>query len=77
MLNSKIIKLWPIIDERDKKAVLRVLEGDYLCGGEEPEVIALEKEWSSRTMADNACTLSGSIPDEAGIFRKWISLELH
>ena len=46
VLDPITIKPWPIIDERDKKAVMRVLEGDYLGGGEAPEVVSLEKEWS-------------------------------
>ncbi len=45
-LDPKTIKPWPVIDERDKSAVLRVLDSDYLVGGEAPEVKALEKEWN-------------------------------
>ncbi len=41
-----LIRPWPILDSRDKEAVLRVFENGYLCGGEAPEVLALEKEWS-------------------------------
>jgi perosamine synthetase len=46
VIDASTIKPWPVIDERDKKAVLRVLEGDYICGGEAPEVSALEGEWA-------------------------------
>jgi perosamine synthetase len=46
VIDVSTIKPWPVIDERDKKAVLRVLEGDFICGGEAPEVKALEQEWA-------------------------------
>ncbi len=46
VLDPKTIKPWPVIDGRDKQAVLRVLEGDYICGGEAPEARALEEEWA-------------------------------
>ncbi len=44
-LDPSRIQPWPVLDERDKTAVLRVFENGYLCGGEAPEVLALEKEW--------------------------------
>jgi perosamine synthetase len=40
------IRPWPVIDDRDREAVLRVLDGEYLCGAEAPEVVSLEKEWA-------------------------------
>ena len=46
VLDAKTIKPWPVLDERDRKAVLRVLDGEYLCGGEAPEALALEEEWA-------------------------------
>jgi len=46
VIDVKTIKPWPVINDDDKKAVLRVLEGDYICGGEAPEAMALEKEWA-------------------------------
>ncbi len=46
VIDPSTIKPWPIIGEKEKQAVMRVLEGDYLCGGEAPEVKALEDEWS-------------------------------
>jgi perosamine synthetase len=39
------IKPWPILDERDRSAVLRVFENGYLCGPDAPEVVGLESEW--------------------------------
>lgn len=45
-VDQALIKPWPILDERDREAVLRVFENGYLCGGEAPEVRALEEEWS-------------------------------
>ncbi len=39
------IKPWPVLDERDRRAVLRVFENGYLCGTDAPEAMALEKEW--------------------------------
>ena len=44
VLDAKTIKPWPVLDERDREAVLRVLDGQYLCGGEAPEALALEEE---------------------------------
>ncbi|MBN1835335.1 MAG: DegT/DnrJ/EryC1/StrS family aminotransferase [Spirochaetales bacterium] len=46
VVDPSTIKPWPVIDERDRTAVLRALEGDYLCGGEAPEARALEQEWA-------------------------------
>jgi perosamine synthetase len=46
VLDAKTIKPWPVLDERDREAVLRVLDGEYLCGGEAPEALALEEEWA-------------------------------
>jgi perosamine synthetase len=46
VIDPATIKPWPVIDERDRQAVLRVLEGRYICGGEAPEVRALEEEWA-------------------------------
>jgi len=46
VIDLKMIKPWPILDERDKMAVLRVFDNGYLCGADAPEVKALEKEWS-------------------------------
>jgi len=45
VLDPKEIKPWPILDERDRKAVLGVFNNGYLCGPEAPEVVALEEEW--------------------------------
>ncbi len=45
-LDAGTIKPWPVLDERDKQAVLRVMDGEYLCGGEAPEAQALEREWA-------------------------------
>ena len=45
VLDASTIQPWPVIDDRDKKAVIRAMESGYICGGEAPEVIALEKEW--------------------------------
>jgi len=46
-VDSSEIRPWPILDERDKKAVLRVFDNGYLCGAGAPEVTALEKEWGA------------------------------
>jgi perosamine synthetase len=46
-VDSDEIQPWPILDERDRRAVLRVFDNGYLCGPEAPEVIGLEKEWSA------------------------------
>jgi dTDP-4-amino-4,6-dideoxygalactose transaminase len=46
VIDAATIKPWPVLDERDKQAVLRVLDGEYLCGGEAPEARALEEEWA-------------------------------
>jgi len=46
VLAASTIKPWPVLDERDREAVLRVLDGEYLCGGEAPEALALEEEWA-------------------------------
>jgi perosamine synthetase len=46
VLDGKAIKPWPVLDERDRQAVLRVLDGEFLCGGEAPEALALEQEWA-------------------------------
>ncbi|MFW6137679.1 MAG: DegT/DnrJ/EryC1/StrS family aminotransferase [Spirochaetota bacterium] len=40
------VKQWPVIDHRDRQAVLRVLESGYLGGAGAPEAKALEKEWA-------------------------------
>ncbi|MEW5814064.1 MAG: DegT/DnrJ/EryC1/StrS family aminotransferase [Spirochaetota bacterium] len=59
VLDPATIKPWPVIDERDKKAVLSVLESDYLCGGEAPEVKALEDEWA-RYIGTKYCLATSS-----------------
>ena len=46
VIDAGSIKPWPVIDQRDKDAVMRVLEGTYLCGGGAPEAKALEEEWA-------------------------------
>ncbi len=46
VIDAKTIRPWPVLDERDRKAVLRVIMGEYLCGGEAPEALALEDEWA-------------------------------
>ena len=46
VLDPKTIKQWPVIGDKEKQAVMRVLNGDYLCGADAPEVKGLEKEWS-------------------------------
>jgi dTDP-4-amino-4,6-dideoxygalactose transaminase len=56
VMDPNNIKPWPVIDERDKEAVLRVLESDYLCGGEAPEAVALEKEWAEYLGRDYCLT---------------------
>ncbi len=38
---------WPVLDERDRQAVMRVFDNGYLCGAEAPEVSALEHEWAA------------------------------
>jgi perosamine synthetase len=58
VIDASTIKPWPVIDERDRKAVLRVLEGDYLCGGEGPEAVALEKEWAGYVGRKHCLTTS-------------------
>ncbi len=45
VLDPAQIKPWPILDERDREAVLRVFENGYLCGPDAPEVRGLEEEW--------------------------------
>jgi len=45
-VDTSLIKPWPILDHRDRDAVIRVFENGILCGAEAPEVKALEKEWS-------------------------------
>jgi dTDP-4-amino-4,6-dideoxygalactose transaminase len=47
VVDASTIKPWPVIDDRDKTAVLRALDSGYICGGEAPEVLALEKEWAA------------------------------
>jgi perosamine synthetase len=46
-VDSDEIQPWPILDERDRRAVLRVFDNGYLCGPEAPEVIGLERGWSA------------------------------
>ncbi len=46
VVGKGMIQPWPILDERDKEAVLRVFKNGYLCGPDAPEVQGLEKEWS-------------------------------
>jgi dTDP-4-amino-4,6-dideoxygalactose transaminase len=48
-VDADSIKPWPVLDKRDREAVLRVFENGYLCGPDAPEVKALEKEWSGYT----------------------------
>ena len=43
VLDAGRIKPWPVLDERDREAVLRVLDGEFICGGEAPEAQALER----------------------------------
>jgi perosamine synthetase len=45
VVDAAEIKPWPILDERDRGAVLRVFENGYLCGPDAPEVTGLEAEW--------------------------------
>ncbi|MCK5569733.1 MAG: DegT/DnrJ/EryC1/StrS aminotransferase family protein, partial [Spirochaetes bacterium] len=45
-VDTKIIKPWPVLDERDREAVLKVFDNGYLCGSEAPEVKKLEEEWA-------------------------------
>ena len=45
VVDVSAIKPWPVLDERDRRAVLRVFENGYLCGSDAPEAMALEKEW--------------------------------
>jgi perosamine synthetase len=52
------IKPWPVLDKRDREAVLRVFENGYLCGPDAPEVKALEKEWSHYTGKKHCLTTS-------------------
>lgn len=40
------VRPWPIVDESDREAVLRVLDRGIFCGGNGPEAVALEKEWA-------------------------------
>jgi perosamine synthetase len=44
-VDPSAIKPWPILDERDRNAVLRVFDNGYLCGPDAPEVTAIESEW--------------------------------
>jgi perosamine synthetase len=46
VLEAQAIKPWPLLDERDRRAIQRVMDGQYLCGGEAPEAKALEEEWA-------------------------------
>lgn len=46
LITSDMIKTWPVIDETDKEAVLRVLDGKIVCGSGAPEVTGLQKEWA-------------------------------
>jgi len=46
VVDPGMIKPWPVLDSRDRQAVMRVLDGDYICGAEAPEVTGLEREWS-------------------------------
>lgn len=41
------VQPWPVLDGRDREAVLRVFENGYLCGAGAPEVTALERGWAS------------------------------
>ncbi len=45
VVDADQIAPWPILDERDKAAVMRVFENGYLCGPDAPEVLGLENEW--------------------------------
>jgi dTDP-4-amino-4,6-dideoxygalactose transaminase len=45
VVNADEIKPWPVLDERDREAVLRVFDNGYLCGPDAPEVKGLEEEW--------------------------------
>ena len=46
VLSAEEVMPWPVLDERDRKAVLRVFDNGYLCGPDAPEVRGLEAEWS-------------------------------
>ncbi len=47
VVDASEIQPWPVLDERDRQAVLRVFDSGYLCGAEAPEVRALESEWAA------------------------------
>ena len=57
-VDKREIQSWPVIDERDREAVLRVLSGDFLCGAEAPEVAGLEREWSAYVGRKHCLTTS-------------------
>lgn len=59
VIDAATIKPWPVLDERDRQAVLRVLDGDFLSGGEAPEVNALEQEWA-RYVSRKHCLATSS-----------------
>jgi hypothetical protein len=46
VLDPSTVEPWPILDQRDREAVLRVFKNGYLCGPDAPEVRGLETEWS-------------------------------
>jgi len=45
VLRGEEVMPWPVLDERDREAVLRVFDNGYLCGPDAPEVRGLEAEW--------------------------------
>jgi len=47
VVDASEVQPWPILDDRDRQAVLRVFDSGYLCGAEAPEVTALENEWAA------------------------------
>ena len=57
-VDADSIKPWPVLDKRDRDAVMRVFENGYLCGPDAPEVKALEKEWSLYTGKKHCLTTS-------------------
>lgn len=50
---------WPIITDREKKAVMKVLESKLMMGAFAPEVTALQKEWEAYVGTKN-CIVTGS-----------------
>lgn len=59
VIDAATIKPWPDLDQRDRQAVLRVLDGEFLCGGEAPEAKALEQAWG-RYVGKKHCLATSS-----------------